>query len=107
MSGVLREYLFKGLTKTIVPLPCEQHAHCVAFKIARDQIDLPVAINVGEGHVPGASSGSYRGAGDEPAATVTEHYAHALAARSYDVHFAVAIHVNDGRMKSLTTKIEW
>ena len=34
--------------------------------------------------MPGAWSGSYCGAGGEPAATVTEHYTHALAARSND-----------------------
>ena len=59
MSGVLREYLFKGLTKTIVPLPCEQYADCVALQIARDQIELSVAVNVSESQMPGAWSGPY------------------------------------------------
>jgi hypothetical protein len=35
---------------------------------------------------------------------VTEHHPHALAARSDDVHFTVAIHVGDGGIKALPPK---
>ena len=52
------EYLFKRLARTTVCLPREQDGNGVAFKVACDQIELAVAVEIAECKVPGTSSGS-------------------------------------------------